>query len=258
MDEVRVLISTRVPTMDSVRKSLGDDNWQARRDAVGHLVKLTSWHAGPVPEATIDELQRRLLEDSHWRVRREAAKALGSLGPEAVLKALPALQEACRDPDNVVRAAALATITANGQPMPPLSERVPASEPTAADGGAGSPKPLCPPTAADPAPPGAEAPEFWMELERHADEKLGVDVDFSNIMLLKITRVQSGLVSDWNAKRSPADSCEAGDYIVELNGVRGDAVRIVQVLQSARKLKALVRKGHGLVGGPAVGHELQE
>jgi HEAT repeat protein len=45
------------------------------------------------------------LGDSEWAVRRQAAIALGHIGPDA-RPAIPALQKVSRDPDPLVRKAA--------------------------------------------------------------------------------------------------------------------------------------------------------
>mmetsp|Transcript_22057 Transcript_22057/g.42351 ORF Transcript_22057/g.42351 Transcript_22057/m.42351 type:complete len:177 (-) Transcript_22057:80-610(-) len=115
-------------SLDALRQKLQDRDWHTRKDAVQRLGDLGSDPSRKMTPVVVPDLQRQLLKDEHWRVRCQAAKTIGLLGPSAAMQAAQALQTACLDSDNIVRAAALSAITSNGLPMP----QFPGAEPKGA------------------------------------------------------------------------------------------------------------------------------
>jgi len=61
---------------------------------------------------------------------------------------------------------------------------------------------------------------FVVNVERRADEKLGIDVDLNMREALPIAAVTSGIIRRWN--RAHPEACVMkGDWIVEVNGATG-------------------------------------
>mmetsp|Transcript_84410 Transcript_84410/g.131839 ORF Transcript_84410/g.131839 Transcript_84410/m.131839 type:complete len:254 (+) Transcript_84410:98-859(+) len=238
IEELTLQLDEKPPTIESSKQSLSHTNWQARQHAVYSLGMLGQESLAEV----VSVLQQHMLRDEHWRVRREAAKTLGMMGSEAVTLAENALRKACKDSDNLVRDAALKALTSNGHPVLPMHERSPRdpSSTVSASGIAGS---LRVDLAAAPV-------EFFITVTRGSDRKTGLDVEFLDGPFLKVKHVHDGIFTDWNST-SPT-KIEKGDFILEINGVRGDKKMLVEVLTRAPSLTVLVRKS--AAGPPSTNH----
>lgn len=196
------------------------ERWQTRKEAVMALGKLgptAGDRAGPL-------LQSVLLRDDHWEVRQSAARVIGDLGFAAVADAREALQEATRDSYKPVREEAKTTLLNFGQAYDEEEEESHADENLLKSNESIPPE------------------EFALILEKGPDEKLGVDLEWRTGNSLKIISVKEGLVQAWN-KENPAQMIEAGDLIIELNGMSGDSRKLVKEILTAKRLVLRVQKG---------------
>merc|ERR1719374_463912 len=66
--------------------------------------------------------------------------------------------------------------------------------------------------------------EFTISLVKEEGVSLGVDVDPGVGSSLLIDSVNPGLIQSWN-RSHPDEMVEPGDYIIEVNGVLGEASR---------------------------------
>jgi hypothetical protein len=71
--------------------------------------------------------------------------------------------------------------------------------------------------------------EFSITLKKTAGGKIGLKVDQPEGLALEITRIKEGLVQEWNAS-NPELQVIKGDRIVEVNGMRNNSVRMLDVL----------------------------
>jgi len=81
-------------------------------------------HLGPLARHTVYDLAASALGDPDCDVRRECARSLARLGPVAT-SAIPHLAAALRDPSSWVRAEAAVTLTAIWNAMTGAEERDP-------------------------------------------------------------------------------------------------------------------------------------
>eukprot|EP00931_Biecheleriopsis_adriatica_P019735 TRINITY_DN13374_c0_g2_i1.p1 TRINITY_DN13374_c0_g2~~TRINITY_DN13374_c0_g2_i1.p1 ORF type:complete len:1073 (+),score=270.19 TRINITY_DN13374_c0_g2_i1:86-3304(+) len=72
--------------------------------------------------------------------------------------------------------------------------------------------------------------------------RLGVDADWSDGKTLYIKAVLPGAVQDWN-KENPAKAVQAGDKVISVNGVGGDAQAMVKEIKDRSLLQLLFQKG---------------
>lgn len=68
--------------------------------------------------------------------------------------------------------------------------------------------------------------------------KLGLDIAHSCLESLCVKRVKAGMVQDWN-KKHPKRAVGPGDRIVEINGQRGAASSLLDLLSTQTKLKII-------------------
>mmetsp|Transcript_42277 Transcript_42277/g.111814 ORF Transcript_42277/g.111814 Transcript_42277/m.111814 type:complete len:139 (-) Transcript_42277:142-558(-) len=70
----------------------------------------------------------------------------------------------------------------------------------------------------------APAAEEWNIVIDQTDRnrRLGVSVDLSNGTSLVVEAISDGLIGDWN-NRHPKQAVQPGDFVVEVNGHRGDS-----------------------------------
>lgn len=71
--------------------------------------------------------------------------------------------------------------------------------------------------------------EFLATFEKSPGDALGLDVDWAEMGRLRVTSLQDGLVSTWNAA-NPLSCVKVGDCIVEVNGVRGDTKTLLDMV----------------------------
>lgn len=126
-----------------------------------------------------------------------------------------------------------------------------APEPTLAPAPASSPTPTqAISSAPDVKPSPVEAPssdklqpgsdEFTITLDRTDGSKLGIDVDHRDGTNLYIDSVSGGLVSEWN-KQHPDREVKPGGLILEVNGVCGEVLKMVDECKRRRPLVVRIR-----------------
>jgi hypothetical protein len=76
-------------------------------------------------------------------------------------------------------------------------------------------------------------------LEKGTGDLVGLDVDWGEMDKLRITKVKEGLMSKWNAA-NPTQVVKAGDYITEINGTKGDARAILDVVKRESKFEMII------------------
>lgn len=251
------LRSEQASTSSSKADSMSPEkSWQVRRKAVENLGKIGIFAIEDVTPRLIEGLQ-----DEHWQVRRAAANSLREVGQEAVVQAESKLREVCNDRDNLVAAAAAKALAAYGLPVPPPRTVSSRSEPSQTEK---QPSYCIAEETTEEAVVGdhvkmeytdgdksttasvktsTQPTEFGIVLgcrEGHRG-RLGIDIDFGHPRYLKILKVYSGLIQDWNLAH-PEMQVEAGDYFVEINGWTNNARKLMEVLTLANQLQIVVRK----------------
>lgn len=252
--------------------ALSDADYQKRREAVTRLGTLyLGWHAGEFNEDAAEIVMpalRAAMRDEHWEVRARAATSLSELGPEAVWHAVPVLWEACSDPEDPVRHAALRALQAHGQEAPPERSQQPRmrtrpwhSPPsmgslreesqedcqsecsltqessTTAASNEGSRQSSCPSSHSGPVP----TSEFTMSLAHPPGSWLGLHVAYTQKDTLKVMGIQDGLVNNWN-RQQVVWRVEAGDRIISVNGETGSAEELMDRLQDSTWLEVVVSR----------------
>eukprot|EP00413_Alexandrium_margalefii_P000169 CAMPEP_0204519440 /NCGR_PEP_ID=MMETSP0661-20131031/4734_1 /ASSEMBLY_ACC=CAM_ASM_000606 /TAXON_ID=109239 /ORGANISM="Alexandrium margalefi, Strain AMGDE01CS-322" /LENGTH=191 /DNA_ID=CAMNT_0051524943 /DNA_START=126 /DNA_END=698 /DNA_ORIENTATION=- len=94
-----------------------------------------------------------------------------------------------------------------------------------------------PPAAAKVGEPGRGA-EFSISIDKSTGTRLGVDVDHQDGHTLLIDAITGGLAEKWNTEH-PDCALRQGDRIVEVNGIRGD---VLQLVEECKKSKVLSMK----------------
>eukprot|EP00448_Togula_jolla_P017196 CAMPEP_0170587960 /NCGR_PEP_ID=MMETSP0224-20130122/10568_1 /TAXON_ID=285029 /ORGANISM="Togula jolla, Strain CCCM 725" /LENGTH=454 /DNA_ID=CAMNT_0010911631 /DNA_START=84 /DNA_END=1448 /DNA_ORIENTATION=+ len=82
------------------------------------------------------------------------------------------------------------------------------------------------------------SPEFEVVLIKRGEACLGIDVDAANDCGLCIVALYGGLLTDWNSA-NPYQQVVRGDVIYEVNGVSGDADRMIEILARRRPVEKL-------------------
>lgn len=85
------------------------------------------------------------------------------------------------------------------------------------------------------------AEDIEVTLDRSFGEKLGIDIDHQNGVTLYVEAVTGGLMAGWNYA-NPGHEVEAGDQIVEVNGIRGDAWRLLNECEQHQLLQIRVER----------------
>lgn len=78
--------------------------------------------------------------------------------------------------------------------------------------------------------------------KRKPNFRLGIDVDTTQGLALLVDAVTGGLVEEWN-RLHPDLQVRAGDQIVEVNGISGDAQAIFKECRHAQHLEMRIRHG---------------
>ena len=79
-----------------------------------------------------------------------------------------------------------------------------------------------------------EEGEFIITLDKSNGERLGMDVDHEDGRTLAVDAITGGLIEKWNAE-NPLKALRPKDRIVEVNGMRGD---VLQLVDECKKPKA--------------------
>jgi len=77
--------------------------------------------------------------------------------------------------------------------------------------------------------------EFTATLNKGPYDVIGVDVDWRAMDKLKIKSIKEGLVDKWNSA-NPCQCVRPGDYIMDINGISGDAAALFQAVKSSQRL----------------------
>lgn len=83
--------------------------------------------------------------------------------------------------------------------------------------------------------------EYEVILDRSTGDKLGIDVDHQDGVALLIEAINGGVVGTWN-KANPSKEVQTGDRIVEVNGVRGEAMKLVDECKQQKQLRVKIKR----------------
>mmetsp|Transcript_30864 Transcript_30864/g.78139 ORF Transcript_30864/g.78139 Transcript_30864/m.78139 type:complete len:500 (+) Transcript_30864:150-1649(+) len=84
---------------------------------------------------------------------------------------------------------------------------------------------------------------YTIVVHKKKGSRLGIDVDTTHGTAgLLVDAVKGGLVEEWN-KNHPLMKVQAGDHIIEVNGVVGDAQAVLAECQSANRLSMRLLRG---------------
>mmetsp|Transcript_119850 Transcript_119850/g.208027 ORF Transcript_119850/g.208027 Transcript_119850/m.208027 type:complete len:225 (-) Transcript_119850:48-722(-) len=89
-----------------------------------------------------------------------------------------------------------------------------------------------------------EASTFYtIQLDKKASkhDSLGLEIDRTDDVVLVVVKIGAGYISDWN-DRNPGKQVELGDIILKVNGLSGDAKKMVALCRSEDKLEMLIKK----------------
>lgn len=84
---------------------------------------------------------------------------------------------------------------------------------------------------------------FEVVIEKKPPEKvtLGVDLDFRDRVTLEIEKINVGLIAEWNAAK-PDKEVKLGDKVISVNGISGDAVKMIQACKENDVVKMSIRR----------------
>mmetsp|Transcript_93366 Transcript_93366/g.241322 ORF Transcript_93366/g.241322 Transcript_93366/m.241322 type:complete len:193 (+) Transcript_93366:64-642(+) len=85
--------------------------------------------------------------------------------------------------------------------------------------------------------------EWTVTIDRRHGGKLGLDVDQLSGNVLIVDAVTGGLVGDWNAAH-PHLAIRVSDWIMEVNGLRGDGLKLVEECKKDQLIGLVVQR-HG-------------
>merc|ERR1719433_2654385 len=68
---------------------------------------------------------------------------------------------------------------------------------------------------------------YLVTLDKTAGGSLGLDISHDNGATIRVESVKGGLVAGWNVAHPDLEVC-AGDYIVQVNGTRGEAALLLE------------------------------
>mmetsp|Transcript_73136 Transcript_73136/g.191726 ORF Transcript_73136/g.191726 Transcript_73136/m.191726 type:complete len:170 (-) Transcript_73136:22-531(-) len=86
--------------------------------------------------------------------------------------------------------------------------------------------------------------EFKVLIDRRSGGKLGLDVDQLSGSVLIVDAIKDGLIQNWNDEH-PARALRVGDYIVSVNGVRGDGLQLVEECKKMQIISLVCRRRPG-------------
>lgn len=85
--------------------------------------------------------------------------------------------------------------------------------------------------------------EFTITVGKQGPEaKLGIDVDHKDGLTLLIEQVNDGMIMDWNRSKAGREVCP-GDRIKAVNGVSGDAMKLVEECRNRDTLTLTLCRG---------------
>lgn len=84
--------------------------------------------------------------------------------------------------------------------------------------------------------------EFVVNVFHDGDiSDLGLDVEMTSDSTLLINGVRDGPIMKWNLEHE-GEEVKEGDVILDINGIRGDCVRLLEALNSCKSLELQVRR----------------
>mmetsp|Transcript_112954 Transcript_112954/g.205304 ORF Transcript_112954/g.205304 Transcript_112954/m.205304 type:complete len:257 (+) Transcript_112954:126-896(+) len=84
-------------------------------------------------------------------------------------------------------------------------------------------------------------PVFVVELQKTSADELGMDVEEVDGKSLRVTSVKdTGMVAEWNSGTSSDIHVEAGQSIIEINGVKGDSDALLKLLLAPLSMRDFV------------------
>mmetsp|Transcript_135980 Transcript_135980/g.378989 ORF Transcript_135980/g.378989 Transcript_135980/m.378989 type:complete len:143 (-) Transcript_135980:161-589(-) len=96
-----------------------------------------------------------------------------------------------------------------------------------------------PPSAAAAKPGEGKGMEFEVVIDKTNGTRLGVDVDHQDGATLLIDAITGGLAEKWNTDNADK-ALKQGDRIIEVNGIRGDVLALVDECKKNKILKMTV------------------
>lgn len=84
--------------------------------------------------------------------------------------------------------------------------------------------------------------KFEVTLTKGPSDVVGLDVDWGDMDKLRITKIKEGLVLKWN-QSNPSQVVQAGDVIMEINGIKGDAKMLLEAVKNNSTLNMVIHRG---------------
>lgn len=85
--------------------------------------------------------------------------------------------------------------------------------------------------------------QFVVRLDGIGNEGLGLEVDIGDDVTASITKVLSdGAIPAWNQRNARELAVQAGDHIVEVNGIRGSAKEIIANIKGGAELSVVIQR----------------
>merc|ERR1712039_856497 len=88
--------------------------------------------------------------------------------------------------------------------------------------------------------PSTGADEYHITIDHSCGTRLGIDVDHQDGQTLLIDAVTGGLVEKWNTENAEL-AVKAGHRIIEINGIRGDVLQLVDECKKNKILNMVVK-----------------
>lgn len=85
--------------------------------------------------------------------------------------------------------------------------------------------------------------EYKIKVKKTAsDDKIGVDIVPQGGTCLRVKRIKEGLVMNWNLEHGADNHVKVGDFIVAVNGVRGNCDEILALISRDPELEVVLRR----------------
>lgn len=125
------------------------------------------------------------------------------------------------------------------EPPPPAPVETKAPEPEPA-----KPEPPPAPKVAEPQAPAIASKEFTINLDKtgDGDKHMGLSLDALEGGMVMVCQIKDGIVKWYNQSVAEDDRLKPGDYIIEVNGARGDIEKMRQGLNGDGKIAMVVRR----------------
>jgi len=84
--------------------------------------------------------------------------------------------------------------------------------------------------------------EFLVMVERSLQEVIGLNLDVTDGLSLVIVDILPGVVQTWNEKHPNAPRLQINDRVIEANGMRGDAKKLMTVMKQSTVWTLMVQR----------------